>query len=127
MAMRRLIRICSIWSEYRLLGETVPVENADDLKAISEKLEIINLQLAGRRGSKRKTLHWIFIGLCVLIVLIAAELIITGSPYLTWDYGDPERAVMGTVLHTIEWTFFRAAPIVFIGSAAGAILTRKKS
>ena len=37
-----------------LLGQTVTESKVDDLKAISEKLEIINLQLAQRKMAGRK-------------------------------------------------------------------------
>ena len=37
-----------------LLGETVAETKAEDLKTISEKLEIINLQLARRKDRHRK-------------------------------------------------------------------------
>ena len=37
-----------------LLGEIVEESKPDDLKVISEKLEIINLQLARSRNAKRK-------------------------------------------------------------------------
>ena len=37
-----------------LLGESIKVDNQNDLKVISEKLEIINLQLSKRKESKRK-------------------------------------------------------------------------
>ena len=37
-----------------LLGETVIETEADTLKAISEKLEVINLQLAQRKTTRRK-------------------------------------------------------------------------
>ena len=37
-----------------LLGETVIESKVDDLTAISEKLEIINLQLAQRKTTRRK-------------------------------------------------------------------------
>lgn len=37
-----------------LLGETVIEAEADNLKAISEKLEVINLQLAQRKTAGRK-------------------------------------------------------------------------
>lgn len=40
-----------------LLGENVTESKVDDLKAISEKLEIINLQLSQRKTIRRKTLH----------------------------------------------------------------------
>ena len=108
-----------------LLGETVVTEKADDLKAISEKLEIINLQLAQRKTAKRKAVHWLLLSLCVIIVLIAAGLIIIKSPYLGWDYSNPETAVVGTFFHAFEWLFVRLAPIVLIGAIVGVFLTRK--
>ena len=40
-----------------LLGETVIEAEADNLKAISEKLEVINLQLAQRKTAGRKLFH----------------------------------------------------------------------
>ena len=52
-----------------LLGETVMEPMTDDLKAISEKLEVINLQLAKRNMFKVKTIRWILITLCTFIVL----------------------------------------------------------
>lgn len=48
------------------------------------------------------------------------------SPYLGWDYGSPETAVIGVALHACEWIFVRAAPLLLIGAAVGAFLTRKK-
>ena len=49
-----------------LLGETVVEKEVDKLKAISEKLEVINLQLAQRKTTRRKILHWSLISLCVV-------------------------------------------------------------
>ena len=89
-----------------LLGETVTEPKADDLKAISEKLEIINLQLAQRKTARRKLLHWLLISVCVVIVAIFA--------------------VLGVGFHAFEWLFVRLAPIVFIGAVVGVFLTRKK-
>lgn len=109
-----------------LLGETVGESKVDDLKAISEKLEVINLQLTRRKAAKRKTLHWIFISLCAMIVIAFAALIAWNSPYLSWDYSDPETAVVGVGFHALEWLFVRIAPIALIGAVAGIILTRKK-
>ena len=77
-----------------LLGETVTEPEADDLKAISEKLEVINLQLAQRKTARRKMFHWLLISLCVVIVIIFAALAVLKSPYLGWDYSDPETAVL---------------------------------
>ena len=109
-----------------LLGETVMESEVDDLKAISEKLEIVNLQLAQRKTTRRKTLYWLLISLCAVIVLIFAVLIALNSPYLGWDYSDPETAVVGVAFHAFEWLFVRLAPIIFIGAIVGILLTRKK-
>ena len=38
-----------------LLGENIVEQKADELKVISEKLEVINLQLAQRKEMKEKT------------------------------------------------------------------------
>ena len=108
-----------------LLGETVNEPKADDLKAISEKLEIINLQLAQRKTARRKMLHWLCISVCAVIVLIFAVLATLNSPYMGWDYSDPETAVVGVDFHAFEWLFVRLAPIIFIGSIVGIFLTRK--
>lgn len=109
-----------------LLGETVAEEKADDLKAIAEKLEVINLQLAQRKTTRRKALHWFFIILCAGLLLIFAAFLLLNSPYLGWDYADPETAVFGTAFHTFEWLYVRAAPFALVGTVTGIILTRKK-
>ncbi len=109
-----------------LLGETVAEAKADDLKAISEKLEVINLQLAQKKAARKKTLHWCFISLCVVVVLIFVVLTVLNSSYLGWDYSAPETAVVGVGVHAFEWLFIRVAPIALIGGVVGAFLTRKK-
>ena len=109
-----------------LLGETVIESKVDDLKAISEKLEVINLQLAKRNTMKRKTFHWLLILLCAIIIIISAVLILLHSPYLGWSYSNPETAVVGVAFHAFEWLFVRLSPIILIGGIIGIILTRKK-
>lgn len=109
-----------------LLGERVVEPEADTLQAISQKLEIINLQLARRKLLRRTLLHWLLIVLCLGIVTIAVFLIAANSPYLGWDYSDPELAVAGTTFHAFEWLFVRLAPPILIAAIAGAVLTRKK-
>ena len=109
-----------------LLGETVAEREPDALKAISEKLEVINLQLAQRKESRRKALHWLFIALCAVIVIIFAALALTDNAYLSWNYSDPETSVMGTLIHAFAWVFFRAFPFALIGTVTGIILTRKR-
>ena len=109
-----------------LLGETMVVPEVDNLRAISEKLEVINMQLAQRNIMGRKTLHWLFIAVCAVIISVFVALIGLNSPYLVWDYGDPETAVMGVAFHAFEWLFVRSAPIILIGAIVGIFLTRKK-
>ena len=109
-----------------LLGETISESKADDLRAISEKLEVINLQLAQRKQGRQKAIHWFLIFLCVIIVIAFAVLILLNSPYLGWDYSDPENAVIGVGFQAMEWLFTRIAPLVLICAAVGAFLTRKK-
>lgn len=108
-----------------LLGETVAAAKVDDLKTISEKLEVINLQLAQRKSARRKMLHWLLIALCAVIVTIFAILVILNSPYLGWNYNNPETAVFGAAFHVFEYLFVRLAPIIFIGAVVGIFLTRK--
>ena len=109
-----------------LLGETVTESEADEVKALSEKLEIINLQFARRKALRRSILHWLLIGLCVGIVAVSGALVIVNSPYLGWDYSAPETAVMGVAFHAFEWLFVRLAPVALIAALAGVGLTRKK-
>lgn len=109
-----------------LLGENVIESEVDAVKALSEKLEIINLQFARRKTLRRKILHWLLISLCVIIVAVSAALAVVNSPYLGWDFSDPEAAVVGTFFHAFEWLFVRLAPIVLIVAIIGACLTRKK-
>ncbi len=109
-----------------LLGENVNESKADDLKAISAKLEVINLQLAQRKNTRKRFLHWILILLCVVIAAVFAALLALESPYLGWDYSHPETAVLGVAFHSFEWLFVRAAPIIFIGAIIGVFLTRKR-
>lgn len=58
-----------------LLGEIVIETEVDTLKAISEKLEVINLQLARRKTTRRKMIHWSLISLCAIIVIVFAILL----------------------------------------------------
>lgn len=109
-----------------LLGENVIDSETDGLKAISAKLEVINLQLAQRKITRKRILHWLLIVLCVAIAAIFAILLELESSYLGWDYSNPETAVLGVAVHSFEWLFVRVAPIIFIGAVVGIFLTRKK-
>ena len=109
-----------------LLREIVTETEVDTLKAISEKLEVINLQLAQRKTTRRKIIYWLVISLCAIIVIVFAILLALESPYLGWNYGDPETAVLGVAFHSLEWLFVRVAPIILIGAVIGIFLIRKK-
>lgn len=109
-----------------LLGENISESKVDDLKIISEKLEIINLQLSQRKEERRKIIHYILISVCIVIIILFIILFLLKSPYLNWNYNDPEYAVLGVLFQSFEWLFIRIAPIVLILLIIGVILTRKK-
>lgn len=111
-----------------LLGETVQKEclNEENMKSISEKLEVINLQLAKRSSMRIRTIRYLFISLCVIIAVIFIALAAMGSEYLTWDFNNLELAIVGTLLHGFEFLFVRVAPFLFMGSVIGIALTYKE-
>lgn len=111
-----------------LLGETIQEEglNEKDLKNISEKLEVINLQFAKRNKRKIKTIRYLLIFLCIIIVAVFIALIAMNSEYLSWDFNNSESAIAGTLLHGFEFLFVRFAPFVFIVSVIGIVLTYRK-
>lgn len=108
-----------------LLGETVSTFTPDDLKVISEKLEIINLQLSQRKVARKKLLNCFLISICIIIILIFVVLATLNSPYLGWNYNDSETAVVGVALHAFEWLFVRLAPLILVGSIIGIIALYK--
>ena len=109
-----------------MLGEAVPQTEAEPLKAISEKLEVINLQLSRRQATRRRILRWLLLLLSAAIVIGFAVLWEFQSDYLTWNYQDPEAAVLGVAFHSLEWLFVRAAPVALAGAAVGLYLTRRR-
>ena len=106
-----------------LLGETVQETEAEGLQAISEKLEVINLQLAKRSAAKVKTVRWMLIALCALILVTFAALTAINGSYMDWNGSDPELAVAKTLLHGFEFLFVRLSPVVLLASAVGIVLT----
>ena len=55
-----------------LLGETVQEHSLNEggLKSISEKLEVINLQLAKKSMMRTKTIRYLLFSVCAIIILI---------------------------------------------------------
>ena len=97
-----------------ILGESIEEKETNDLKVISEKLEVINEQLSISQKQKRnrKIIVLLIIDICLIFFFVLLALL--GSPYLTWDYGNPEWSVIGTLWHSFEWIFFRIAPLLII-------------
>ena len=108
-----------------LLGENIELSKANELEAISQKLEVINLQLAQKKEASRKFFHGLMIALCVGLVLIFAALMMINGSYLNWDYKNPELAAAGVLIHGFEWVFIRVFPIALIGLIVGIVVTRR--
>lgn len=111
-----------------LLGETVLEQclNEGDLKSISEKLEVINLQLAKRNEMRIRIIRYLLTSVCTIILVLFVAFAAMRSEYLTWDFNNPEFAIAGTLLHGFEFLFVRLAPFIFIGSVIGIVFTYKK-
>ena len=109
-----------------ILGENIEQKEKDDLKVISEKLEVINEQLSNYQKEKRKKKIQALIIIDISIVLLFILLALLNSPYQNWDYSITEWAILGTFYQAFEWIFMRLAPFAFIGSIIGICLIRKK-
>ena len=108
-----------------LLGETSTAVPTDDLTALSEKLEEINLYLARKKKLRRRVVIGLLAAFCAAIILTVVVLLMLGSPYLSWDYHDPETAVVGVAFHAFEWLFVRIAPFMLAAGGIGIWLARK--
>ena len=97
-----------------ILGENIEEKEKNDLKVISEKLEVINEQLSISQKQKKKRMISFLIVIDVCLVLLFILLAILGSPYQSWDYNNPEWSVVGTIWHSFEWIYFKVAPLLII-------------
>jgi len=97
-----------------ILGESIEEKEKNDLKVISEKLEVINEQLSMHKKQKRKRIvnFLIIADLCLILFFIL--LAVLGSSYLSWDFNNLEWAVIGTFWHVFDWIFFKVAPLMII-------------
>lgn len=98
----------------KILGTNIDEKERDDLKVISEKLEVINEQMSRQQKQKRKLITNLLIITDVFMISLFVFLAVLGSPYQSWDYSVSEWAVIGTLWHSFEWVFFRFAPILII-------------
>ena len=109
-----------------ILGENIEKREKNDLKVISEKLEVINEQLSNYQKEKRKKRIHALIIIDISIILLFILLAILGSPYQNWDYSITEWAILGTFYQAFEWIFMRLAPIVVIVLSTIIIIKRNK-
>lgn len=110
-----------------ILGENISEKEKNDIKVISEKLEVINEQLSMNQKQKKKRTINILIIMDICIILLFILLALLGSPYKSWDYSSPEWSVIGTLWHSFEWIFFKIAPItvIIITSILGIIFIKR--
>ena len=108
-----------------ILGENIEEKENNDLRVISEKLEVINEQLSKKQKQKRKIFVTTLIIADVCLILLFILLAVLGSPYQNWNYSDPEWLVIGTIWHSFEWVYFKVAPlIIFVITAIVVILVK---
>jgi putative transcriptional regulator len=108
-----------------ILGENIKLKEKDDIKVISEKLEIINEQLAIERKHKRSLLINTLIIINICIILLYIILVLLGSPYQSWDTIDSEWIVIKTIWHSFEWIYFKIAPIIVLITTFIIILLKR--
>ena len=109
-----------------ILGENIDEQEKNNLKVISEKLEVINEQLSKKQKQKRKIFVNALIIADVCLILLFILLAVLGSPYQNWDYNNPEWAVIGTIWHSFEWVYFKVAPfMIVVIMVIGVILVKK--
>lgn len=109
-----------------LLGKNVVLREEERTEMLAKKLEEINFQLARRKERERKALHGFFLLACAGITAGLLLLFFLKSPYLGWNFSDPEAAVMGTLFHGFEYLFVRVSPVLLAGAVVGTFLTRKR-
>ena len=97
-----------------ILGESIEEKEKNNVKVISEKLEVINEQLSMKQKQKRKMIVNTLTIIDVCLILLFILLAVLGSPYQAWDYSDPEWSIIGTLWHLFEWIYFKISPLMII-------------
>ena len=111
-----LIRLSEILevSVSDLLGTNIEEKEADEVKALSRKLESINLELARKKKQKETAISIVLIGIMGIAAMLFVYLLLAHSPYQHFDYSDPEYAFIGISFHILEWVFIRVFPLLII-------------
>ena len=73
-----------------------------------------------------RTIRCLLIIVCAIILVVFIAFAGINSEYLTWDFNVPELAIASALFHGFEFLFVRLAPLVFIGSIIGIVLTYRK-
>ena len=97
-----------------ILGENIEEKEKNDLKVISEKLEVINEQISLSQKQKRKRTITLLIIIDICLIALFIILALLDKPYRTWNYNIIEWAILGTFWESFEWIFMRLAPIAVI-------------
>lgn len=123
-----LIRLSEILdtSVSALLGENIEAKQRNELEVIANKLEAVNLELFRQKEQRRKVIRgllYLLIALCLAAILLMFAL---NSPYLGWDFNNPELAIVGTMLHGFEWVFVRICPFIIVLSAVVLFCIRRR-
>ena len=109
-----------------ILGESIEKKETNDLKVISEKLEVINEQLSLSQNQKKKRATNLLIIIDIGLVLLFIILALLDKPYRTWDYNIIEWAILGTFWEAFEWIFMRLAPIAVIALTTIILIKKNK-
>lgn len=104
-----------------LLGETELESKEDELQIVTQKLEDIKFQLTQKQQLNRIKLKRMLIVLLIILITIFLILLLLKSPYLNWDYNNPEKAVIGVIFHAFEWLFIRVVPLAMVSLIIGII------
>lgn len=108
-----------------LLGESQPDEKNDEIRELSERLRDMSEKLTEQRSIRIRIVSVFLILTISASVLAAWFLIASGSPYLDWNYEDPELAVFGVAWHSLEWVLVRILPAVMLLSITGLIIVKR--
>ncbi len=110
-----------------LLGESIKQKSEDEIENLSNQLAAINQKLTQSKENRRSIIRHLLIITMVILTLITLAFLLLESPYLQWDYSDPETAVLGVGFHSIEWLGVRLLPLLYIACFLGLYTTRKRS